>query len=168
MNHRRSLLLLLLALVSTVLAQDVLVINHPAQNEQWSNNREFPIDYTIVGGQTTNPPFDANYPNSLTVYFQWAKHGDGSNPLRLTAIQSLETSPYPAGVQNQQYHQKWKTPNCHFFSRYPPSSYDFSLYFEPSYLPAAPNATSVSNGPQQQPITVNLNIQVSNETFPKC
>ncbi|KAF7731413.1 hypothetical protein EC973_000221 [Apophysomyces ossiformis] len=167
MIHRPSLLLLLLGLAWAALAQDVVVINHPAQNEQWVNNKEFPIDYTIVGGQTTNPPFAANYPNSLSVYFQWNKHGDTSNPLRLSAIQNLETAPYPAGVQNQQYHQLWKTPNCHFFSRYPPSAYDFSLYFEPTYIPPGPNQT-VPAGPQQQPITVNLQIKVNNETFPKC
>ncbi|KAG1137925.1 hypothetical protein G6F37_010901 [Rhizopus arrhizus] len=144
---------------------NVLVINSPQPNQQISSKSDFRITYTIVGGQATNPPFAAYYFHSLSADFIWKDHTSGQS-LSFTISSSLDSSPYPNGLQNKVYDTEWKVPNCHFFSRYPPSQYDYSILFTPSYLPVT--NSSPATGPEQSSITVPITIQVNNNTFPKC
>ncbi|CAO3579892.1 unnamed protein product [Absidia cylindrospora] len=107
------------------------------------------------------PPANASYPSSMTAQFQWLQKGTEGNPLSLSALGGLDTHHYVAGIQNKGYTASWNVPNCHFFSRYTPSNYDFSLVFTPVY-------SDVTAPSQQEPIKIALNVQVNNATYPKC
>lgn len=112
-----------------------------------------------------NPTFNAYYFNSLSANFMWKDRTSGQS-LSLHVSSSLESSPYPGGLQNKIYTFQWRVPNCHFFSRYPPAQYDYSLLFTPTY--AAVTNSSPATGPEQSSIAVPVTIQVNNVTFPKC
>lgn len=112
-----------------------------------------------------NPPFSAYYFNSLVAEFIW-KDRSGGQSQSLSISSSLDCAPYPAGLQNKVYNQQFNVPNCHFFSRYPPSQYDFSILFTPYYAP--PTNSSPATGPEQPPVSVPVTIHVNNDTFPKC
>ncbi|CEG75689.1 hypothetical protein RMATCC62417_10693 [Rhizopus microsporus] len=156
-----------LFLIHYVLADSpsVLVINAPQPNQQLTSKTHFNLTYTIVGSQTTNPPFSAYYFNSLAAEFIW-KDRSGGQSQSLKISSSLDCAPYPAGLQNKVYNQQFNVPNCHFFSRYPPSQYDFSILFTPYYAP--PTNSSPATGPEQPPVSVPVTIHVNNDTFPKC
>lgn len=85
--------------------------------------------------------------------------------LSLSVSTGLLTDSYPGGLKNILHKDSWKIPNCHFFSRYPPTAYDFSLVFTPKY-PAAIGTLNV--GTAQSAIIVPLAVTVDNSTFPKC
>lgn len=115
-----------------------------------------------------NPTFDVTttYPSSLSIDFVWNEHANPNNVLSFSVSSGLLTDSYPGGLQNIQRKDSWKIPNCHFFSRYPPTTYDFSLVFTPNY-PAS--LTGIPNvGTAQSAITVPLAVTVDNSTFPKC
>lgn len=82
----------------------------------------------------------------------------------MNVASGLETDSYPGGLQNVQHRDQWKLPNCHFFSRYPPTAYDFSLLFTPNYE----TGQVVVVGTAQSAIAVPLSITVDNSTFPRC
>ena len=86
--------------------------------------------------------------------------------ISLSVTSGLNTDGYPGGSKNVQRKQSWKAPNCHFFSRYPPTTYDFSLVFTPQYPPVTVGSPLV--GTQQSQIVVPLAVTVDNSTFPKC
>jgi hypothetical protein len=125
--------------------------------------------YVIFLNTIVNPPYDTKttYPNSLSVDLVWSEHANPSNVLSLSVSSGMSTDAYPSGLQNIQYHQTWRAPNCHFFSRYPPTTYDFSLQFTPSY-PEPIEGGAANVGTEQSKIVVPLSITVDNSTFPKC
>lgn len=116
-----------------------------------------------------NPTFNINttYPSSLSIDFIWTEHANPTNVKSLSVSTGLITDPYPGGLKDVQHKEPWKAPNCHFFSRYPPTTYDFSLVFTPKYadvvVGSAPNV-----GNAQSAIVVPLAVTVNNSTFPKC
>jgi hypothetical protein len=113
-----------------------------------------------------SPPLNDYYPTSMTVDFVWTEHANTANTLKFEIISGLRTAPYTGGSQNVQHIESWKVPNCHFFSRYPPPTYDFSLVFTPKYPEVT--ETSPATGTPQEPIVVPVSITVDNSTFPKC
>ncbi|KAI9315595.1 hypothetical protein BX666DRAFT_1860837 [Dichotomocladium elegans] len=150
-------------------AADVIVINEPSSNQHLPSNTEVSIKYTVVGAQAGKYGLwgvDAYYPNSLNVNFQWIQNSNQENVISFSAASGLTTDPAPAGLVDKQYSTTWKTPNCHFFTRYTTSDYTFSLVFIPNY--PVLNATQTAPGPQQAVISVPVTIQVNNGTFPKC
>ncbi|KAI7879238.1 hypothetical protein K492DRAFT_196123 [Lichtheimia hyalospora FSU 10163] len=152
-------------MATIALAADVVRIDEPTDNAQLPSNTEISFKYTVIGAQAAGIT-DAYYPNSMTVDFEWVQNGNESNVLRFNAASSLETASAPAGVSDKQYEATWKTPNCHFFTRYNPSDYTFSLLFTPVYPELTPNMTAP--GPEQQAMSVPININVNNGTFPRC
>lgn len=109
---------------------------------------------------------DAYYFNSMALEFQWTQKNNQSNVIELNAASGLVTDPAPAGISNKQYSTLWKVPGCHFFHRYSPNDYNFELIFTPQYTALAVNQTAP--GPQQEPITVPVTINVNDANFPKC
>ncbi|KAI9299378.1 hypothetical protein BJ944DRAFT_245328 [Cunninghamella echinulata] len=162
-QHISKFSILLLISLITVFAQDFVQITSPTSNQVFGSKVDVPIHYNIIGAQTLEPPpANATYPSSIKLTFQWLSKGTTDNPLNFTAVNSLAAKPFVAGFQNKQYTGSWKTPNCHFFSRYNPNNYDFSLVFTPIY-----NANALPDQ-QQDPISIPIGIQVNNATFPKC
>lgn len=96
----------------------------------------------------------------------WTEHANPNNVISLSVSSGLNTDAYPSGLQNINHKESWRAPNCHFFSRYPPTTYDFSLVFTPIY--PSPVAGSQNVGTEQSKIIVPLAITVDNSTFPKC
>lgn len=66
--------------------------------------------------------------------------------IQLRAVSGLLTAAM-AGGNNKVYNHRWKLPNCHFFKRYMPSEWSFSLVFDPQYpaIKVKAAATSVAN-----------------------
>jgi hypothetical protein len=110
----------------------------------------------------------------LDVTFRWTDKNNTSIQYEFIALNGLNTDAYPSGLKNQVYSHQWKLPNCHFFSRYMPSLWSFSLIFEPKY-PEVHNITTVAAnnntkkmhttavivvplGPQQASITLPVDI----------
>ncbi|KAI8365378.1 uncharacterized protein BYT42DRAFT_550235 [Radiomyces spectabilis] len=144
-------------------AVDVIVINQPTPNQKVVNRQVLAIQYTIIGAQTINPPINALYPSSMDATFHWQQRQTPSTSFNISGLSNLNTDPYPAGIQNQIYTAHWKLPNCHFFARYKPTDWDFTLVFELKY-PINPN-----NLPTQPPIRIPLAIEpVGNDITPKC
>lgn len=111
-----------------------------------------------------SPPLPKYYPTSLSIDFAWKEQNNAaSNIISIQLATGLYTVPYTDGTLNIENKEAWKLPNCRFFSRYPPTLYDFSLVFTPVYQPVA-NVT----GSKQKPIVVPLSIVVDNSTFPRC
>ncbi|KAI8333908.1 hypothetical protein BC941DRAFT_433327 [Chlamydoabsidia padenii] len=167
MSHLPSLYtLLLLILALSCHGQDLIKIDTPIQGQTITSKTTLGIFYTVVGVQTLSPPpVNATYPSSMNAQFQWLAKGTETNPLSFSAISGMVTRSYPAGYLNIQYTSSWNVPNCHFFSRYNPSNYDFRLVFTPVYGESdAPEQIDQ----QQQPIVIPLNVEVNNATFPKC
>ncbi|KAI9495337.1 hypothetical protein BDB00DRAFT_814229 [Zychaea mexicana] len=159
-------LIALFCAVGLTFAADIIRIDQPTGSQQIPSNTDNPFIYTILGAQA-NGITDAYYPNSFSVDFQWIQNGNDSNVLKFNAISSVDATPAPAGVSDKQYTQQtWKTPNCHFFTRYRTSDYSFSLVVTPTYSTLTLNQTAP--GPEQSVLTVPLNIQVNNGTFPRC
>ncbi|KAI9259503.1 hypothetical protein BDA99DRAFT_513436 [Phascolomyces articulosus] len=167
MIHSRLLatFIALICAVGLTFAADIIRIDQPTGNQQIPSNADNPFVYTILGGQA-NGITDAYYPNSFSVDFQWVQNGNDNNVLKFNAISSLDATPAPAGVTDKQYTSSWKTPNCHFFTRYRTNDYTFSLVVTPRYSTLTVNQTAP--GPEQQVLSVPLNIQVNNGTFPRC
>jgi hypothetical protein len=103
----------------------------------------------------------------MTAQFEWLAKGTQNDPLALSALGGMNTRHYAAGIQNKEYTNSWNVPNCHFFSRYNPSNYDFRLVFTPVYKAELPGEEQQSDH-QQQPIVIPLTVQVNNATYPKC
>ncbi|KAG2212760.1 hypothetical protein INT46_010720 [Mucor plumbeus] len=106
-----------------------------------------------------------NYPSSIDVYLRWTQ---GNQNIQLRAASGLLTAAM-AGGNNKVYNHRWKLPNCHFFKRYMPSEWSFSLVFDPQYpaiktadaaMYAASNTSKpahtplVALGPKQSKITI--------------
>ncbi|KAI9263676.1 hypothetical protein BY458DRAFT_514423 [Sporodiniella umbellata] len=160
------LLSLALILVSGAIADsNVLVINSPQPNQQIQSKSRFPITYTIVGGQAAKPAFDAYYFHTLQANLIW-KDRTGGQARLLSVSNSMDASHSPAGLQDKSHSLSWHVPNCRFFSRYPPSQYDYSILFTPVYAPVT--NSSPATGPEQPPVSVPITIQVNNGSFPKC
>jgi hypothetical protein len=70
-----------------------------------------------------------NYPSSIDVYLRWTQ---GNRNIQLRAASGLLTAAMTGG-NNKVYNHRWKLPNCHFFKRYMPSEWSFSLVFDPQY-----------------------------------
>lgn len=118
------------------------------------------------------PPKEiTNYPNFLKMNLRWTSKNNTNNvPIELTALSNLNADSSAGGLKNIVYTQKWKLPNCHFFKRYLPSDWSFSLVFEPEYsdlpliTPTNNNSTKhhastiVPLGPQQAVITIPINV----------
>lgn len=119
-------------------------------------------------GFLVSPTYNINttYPSSLSIDFVWSEHANPNNVLSFSVSSGLNTDPYPSGLKTTQHKESWRAPNCHFFSRYPPTTYDFSLVFTPVY--PAPALGSQNVGTEQSKIVVPLAITVDNSTFPKC
>ncbi|KAK4509252.1 uncharacterized protein ATC70_007602 [Mucor velutinosus] len=151
-------------------AQNVVNVDVPKVNEMIYNKGLLNITYSIIGTQTTNPPLNNYYPNSLNVDFVWTEHANTANTLSLQVSTGLNTNPYPGGTQNIQRKDTFRVPNCHFFSRYPPSTFDFSLVFTPIYNTITRTNGSIvePTGTPQDKIIVPLAVTVDNSTFPKC
>lgn len=115
-----------------------------------------------------SPALTAYYPSSLAVGFVWSEKANTTNTLSLQVAASLDTNAYPGGTQNIERKQRWRAPNCHFFSRYPPTQYDFSLVFTPSYPTTSEDDQQQVLGTPQKAIIIPLGIQVDNSSFPKC
>lgn len=171
--------------LAVVSAQDLITINSPTENQQLASNTEITIQYTVNGNQVgkkkhssgiaTNRSLIINieniaspyYPSSMDMNFQWTENSNTSNVISFSAVTGIATDPYPAGIQNKQYTATFKTPGCHFFTRYQTSQYSFALVFNPVYPTLSPGATAPGNT-QQSPITIPVSIQVNNQTFPRC
>ncbi|KAI8081399.1 uncharacterized protein BX664DRAFT_340315 [Halteromyces radiatus] len=153
--------LFLLVFVLTCSAQDFIQITSPTNGQTVSSKSQLTISYNVIGVPIVSPPpANATYPSGMTAEFQWLQKGTTNNPLSLNASNSLVTKPYVAGIQNKAYTSVWNIPNCHFFSRYTPSNYNFQMVFTPTY--------NIPSDQNQQSIVVPLTIQVNNATFPKC
>ncbi|KAI8150125.1 hypothetical protein BJV82DRAFT_662215 [Fennellomyces sp. T-0311] len=157
-------LFVVLACVFGVLA-DIIRVDSPTSGQEVPSNADNAFTYTILGAQA-NGITDAYYPNSFSLDFQWIQKSDESNVLKFNAISSLPADPAPAGISDKQYSQTWKTPNCHFFTRYRTSDYSFSLIVTPQY--PALGVNQVAPGTEQGVLTIPINIQVNNGTFPRC
>lgn len=96
---------------------------------------------SVDGASRLNPI--PNYPSSLDVYLKWTQ--DNQN-IQLRAVSGLVTAAM-AGGNNKVYNHRWKLPNCHFFKRYMPSEWSFSLVFDPQYpaIKITAAAASVAN-----------------------
>lgn len=89
--------------------------------------------------------------------------------IEFLALNGLNTDPYIDLVKNQDYSHRWKLPNCHFFRRYLPTEWSFSLIFQSQYheiLPVAlpingtkNHAAVVPLGPEQSDIIVSISVQ---------
>jgi hypothetical protein len=122
-----------------------------------------------------------NYPSSLDVYFRWTSNKNNTEqPISLTAASGLSTTPFAGGARDKTYTYHWKLPNCHFFKRYLPSDWSFTLVFESQYPETTASRTVSSNknsttieplGPEQTaitiPISINLNSTASDDHHPK-
>lgn len=87
--------------------------------------------------------------------------------ISLAVASGLVTDPYPGGLNSIQHKEPWKAPNCHFFSRYSPTAYDFTLVFTPVY-PVVAVGSAANVGSPQSAIIIPLVVTVDNSTFPKC
>lgn len=70
-----------------------------------------------------------------------------------------------ASGNSKVYNHRWKLPNCHFFRRYMPSEWSYSLVFDPQYPdPVANNMSQPAHtplvplGPKQSQITIPISI----------
>ncbi|KAL0089672.1 hypothetical protein F4703DRAFT_1842158 [Phycomyces blakesleeanus] len=160
---RLYIILVLLAFVAAVCGQGMLTIQQPLTNEQWTSNSRQRIEYTIVGNQTLTTPLTLQYPSSFDIVFQWTARSDATKTYQLDALSGLSAVPYPGGTQNKVYSATWKLPGCRFFSRYTTQDYTFNIVFVPKY-PSTTKATVQ----KQSAVTVALDIQVNNATFPRC
>lgn len=191
------LLLAIAAIVSAVSADTTLVtITNPVNNQVLIPNQQVIVQYTINGvpGQckylimfipsalyihfllkyTAYPPKEIiNYPNSLKMEFKWvSKNNTSTAPIQLTALSGLSAEPSAGGLKNVTYSHRWKLPNCHFFRRYMPSEWSFSIVVEPQYaadLPPPPSTNNIATkkhaaaviiplGPKQPVITIPFDV----------
>ncbi|OBZ82110.1 hypothetical protein A0J61_09840 [Choanephora cucurbitarum] len=143
-------------------AQNLIRIDAPKPNDVIKSKEVFDIKYSVIGSQTLSPPVNSYYPSSLSASFSWSERANQSNSHSFNVASSLKTNGYPGGSQNVQHSESWKVPGCHFFSRYPPASFDFSLTFTPVY------ADAQATGTPQDTIIIPVSVTVDNSTFPKC
>lgn len=125
---------------------------HDDQNSRYSYN---------VPDRTSRPNPAPNYPSSLDVYFKWAQSNQN---IQLKAASGLVTDVMASG-NSKVYNHRWKLPNCHFFRRYMPSEWSYSLVFDPQYPdPVANNMSQPAHtplvplGPKQSQITIPISI----------
>ncbi|KAI8643166.1 hypothetical protein BD408DRAFT_159378 [Parasitella parasitica] len=151
-------------------AQNFINVDIPKISENIYNKELLNVTYTVIGTQTTNPPLNNYYPDSLSIDFVWTEHANSTNMLSLQVSSGLNTKPYPGGNQNVQRKDSFRVPNCHFFSRYPPTAYDFSFIFTPVYniITSANGSIAEPTGNAQDKIIVPVAVTVDNSTFPKC
>ncbi|KAI8362714.1 hypothetical protein EDC96DRAFT_575963 [Choanephora cucurbitarum] len=135
-------------------AQNLIRIDAPKPNDVIKSKETFDIKYTVIGSQTFY------YPSSLSASFSWTERANQSNSHSFSVASSLKTNSYPGGSQDVHHNESWKVPGCHFFSRYPPASFDFSLTFTPVYAD--------TTGTPQDTIMIPVSVTVDNSTFPKC
>ncbi|KAI8890964.1 hypothetical protein K501DRAFT_319516, partial [Backusella circina FSU 941] len=147
--------------ITFISCQNILLVNLPRSNEQIHNKDLSIIDYTILGDHTGDLNTNIVYPSTLEAELTWTAKGNPSNQLHLTVASGLTSDPFPGGLKNLQYTSTWRVPNCHFFSRYNPNEYDFTLVVKPVY-----NNATISGS--QPAIIIPLYIDVQNSTFPKC
>lgn len=95
----------------------------------------------------------------MNVYFKWTQNNQ--NTIEFKAASGLVTDP-AVGRNSKVYSYRWKLPNCHFFKRYMPSEWSFSLVFDPNY-PANDtfkpmHSSVVALGPKQTPFTIPISV----------
>ncbi|KAI8079008.1 uncharacterized protein B0P05DRAFT_106230 [Gilbertella persicaria] len=118
-----------LLLFSTTLADDSLIkIKSPSLDQTLVPGKPINIEYIINAQKKNAPP--PNYPSSMDVYFHWK--GD-SKELEFKAVSGLVTQAIANGAESKTYRRTMKLPNCHFFKRYLPSEWSFTLVFQPNY-----------------------------------
>ncbi|KAL9553606.1 hypothetical protein MBANPS3_003201 [Mucor bainieri] len=161
---------LLLAVITTVAVADeattnaLVTITNPKVNQMLIPSQQLILQYTINGvssNGTNRPNPTPNYPSSLDVYFKWSQNNQN---IQFKAASGLTTDAM-AGGSSKVYNHRWKLPNCHFFRRYMPSEWSYSLVFDPQYPdPAANNmskpahAPLVPLGPKQSQLTIPIAI----------
>ncbi|KAI8082541.1 uncharacterized protein B0P05DRAFT_537438 [Gilbertella persicaria] len=161
-----SYFFILLVLFTFAHAQNLINIDVPKPNEMIYNKELLNMTFTVIGSQTVSPAVSDYYPSSLIADFVWTERANTANVLSFNIASGLNTSPYPGGTQSIQRKESWRVPDCHFFSRYSPTAYDFSIVFTPVYPVAT--ETSPATGIAQDKIVIPLSITVDNSTFPKC
>ncbi|KAI9361016.1 Six-hairpin glycosidase-like protein [Pilaira anomala] len=153
----------------TTAATDLLTITNPKANQPMLPGQQVIIQYTVHGspktiGTTTQKP---NYPDSIDMILRWTDKKNQT--IQFLALNGLSTDPYVDLVKDQVYDHRWKLPNCHFFRRYLPSDWTFSLIFQPQYhqetiiQPLVNNnrthAPTVPLGPKQPDISIPISVQ---------
>lgn len=98
----------------------------------------------------------------MDVIFRWTEKNATSRQNEFIALNGLNTDPYPGSLKNQVYSHRWKLPNCHFFSRYLPSEWTFSLIFQTHY----PEIHSVVTNTTKKYVVVPLGPKQANITLP--
>ncbi|CEP08507.1 hypothetical protein [Parasitella parasitica] len=144
-------------------------INNPKENQMLAPGQQLILQYTINGFPPNNGASHVdpapNYPSSLEVYLKWTKNDQN---IQLRAAGGLVTAA-KAGGNSRMYNRPWKLPNCHFFRRYMPSEWSFSLVFDPQY-PASKTTTAnnmsnsahtplITLGPKQSQIIIPISIK---------
>ncbi|KAI8368498.1 hypothetical protein BD560DRAFT_398886 [Blakeslea trispora] len=161
----KTLCCFILFILSTfVCSQNLISIDAPKPNDTIKSKELLVIKYSIIGSQTCKfiHLSCCEYTNNDYASFSWTEHTNQSNSYSFNVASGLKTNAYPGGTRTVQHQESWRVPGCHFFSRYPPTSFDFSLKFTPLY------AESNAIGTPQDTITIPLSITVDNSTFPKC
>ncbi|KAI8640870.1 hypothetical protein BD408DRAFT_403862 [Parasitella parasitica] len=140
-------------------------VTNPKENQMLVPGQQLVLQYTINGVPTNNgaPRTDPtpNYPSSLDVFLKWTQNNQN---FQLKAAGGLVTAARADG-NNRVYNHPWKLPNCHFFRRYMPSEWSFSLVFDPQYpatannMPTSAHTSLVALGPKQAQIIVPIAIK---------
>ncbi|KAM3583755.1 hypothetical protein VKS41_003730 [Umbelopsis sp. WA50703] len=158
----RTIFTLLFYIAIAARAQ-LVQFQQPANNQLVNNGDTVVLSWTVVGQSAVSPPLsNVNYPNSLTLYYSWAKKNDPTTKYQIQAIQSLSTMPSSDPSKNGTYTSYWKVPNCRLFYRYPPDQFAFSFVAQPVYTSQQVGSTPLS------PIQINLNMVNNINAFPKC
>ncbi|GAN08602.1 hypothetical protein MAM1_0214d08117 [Mucor ambiguus] len=160
---------LVLAVIAVAVADEattntLVTITNPKANQMLIPSQQLILQYTAHGvpsNGTSRPNPAPNYPSSLDVYFKWTQN---SQSIQFKAASGLATN-VMAGGNSKVYNHRWKLPNCHFFRRYMPSEWSYSLVFDPQYPdPAANNMSKPAHpplvplGPKQSQTTIPISI----------
>ncbi|KAG2232397.1 hypothetical protein BDF21DRAFT_394126 [Thamnidium elegans] len=152
-----------------VTTNNIVSIAHPKANQVMSPGQLVIVQYTIHGTPKngTHQNERVNYPDSLDMILRWTDKKNKT--IEFLALNGLNTDPYVDLVKNQDYSHRWKLPNCHFFRRYLPTEWSFSLIFQSQYhevlsviLPingTKNHAVVVPLGPEQSDIVVPISVQ---------
>ncbi|ORX58062.1 hypothetical protein DM01DRAFT_1405714 [Hesseltinella vesiculosa] len=117
-----SLCILLLCFVPLAWQQKILV-QHPSPNEKVIANSVVPVEYHVQRLDHFQPS------SSISVVLQW-QHLGSDQTLHANVHHGLTARAHRALEDLYFYH--WRTPHCHFFLRYPPTQFNFSMVFTPA------------------------------------
>ncbi|KAI8071078.1 hypothetical protein BC940DRAFT_295205 [Gongronella butleri] len=127
--------IVLLAIVAHLIspaAPQQIKVQHPGPNQQVSYNSIVPVEYHV---QRVDHYQEGS---SVDVVLQWQQIDQQGNagPLQTNVHHGLSARAH-RGLEDLFYYQ-WKTPGCHFFIRYPPAQFNFTMVFLPSNATQSP------------------------------